>query len=124
MVTQFDNIFVPLALELIAEFGISAVFAVPATKTFSATTNAVTEAGGANLTETVSPPLQYTERYIDGKLIQRGDARIYIASSGLSFVPLKGMKVTITGKIWRIVATKILQSGDLVSAYAIQLRGI
>lgn len=70
----------------------------------------------------VTPPANYSERFIDGDNIQRGDVNILLPAQDLVFTPVNGMQVTIDAKPWAIVEVKPIYTGEQIGAYDLQLR--
>jgi hypothetical protein len=65
----------------------------------------------------------YADRYIDGEMIRTGDAKGYLASKDLAFVPVPGDFVAFnTTELWRVVDVKTLQPGEDRILYELQLR--
>ena len=124
MTTALDAEIVPVASELIALYGQDTVFVVPASKSYDPATGLTTETSPTNHTEKVTPPAPYDKRWTDSDLIQQDDVRIYLAVSGLTFTPVKDMKVTLlTTEVFKIVKVSPIYSGDDIAVYDLQLRG-
>lgn len=124
MVTPLDEKLVPKALALIEKFGTNATFHIPANDppTFDADTNTTAEGAITDHVRKISPPDPYTKEWIDGKLIVLGDARCYVAASGIPFTPNEGQKLTYGGDKWQIIKSDPLVSGDLTAAYELRIR--
>lgn len=123
MPTILDDALVPVALDLIDTLGQSATFYVPGTKEFDPETNEVTEEDVDEISRKISPPSPYDVKYIDGDIVRANDLQAYVAGSGLTFVPVLGMKVgLIDGTTWQIVRSEPLYSGELIAAYRLQMR--
>lgn len=121
MPTKFDQIFVPLAEQLIdGTFGFDATHR-RVTRTYDPVTGKNTESN-ADTTVKITPPSPYNERRIDNTLIQVGDMMIMMsAKSGIR--PQLDDLFIIGGNIWRVAGpVKPIVSGEETPAYEIQLR--
>ncbi len=118
--TQFDDIFVPLAQQLVDDtFGFAATHRRVA-RTYDPVTGKNTESN-SDTSVTITPPAPYEQRRIDGTLIQLGDQRTMISSrSGV--VPKSADLFIIGGATWQVVAVFPIVSGEQTAAYEIQLR--
>jgi hypothetical protein len=118
-----DPITAAEVLEIVEEFPKTAVFQ-EVTQTYAHTTGAMTESNTENHSVTVTPPVPYDSRYVDGDIILRTDVRIILPSSDLEFTPDEGMKVTIDSRVYRIVSVGELDVAgtENVVAYDLQLR--
>lgn len=118
--TKFDDIFVPLAEQLIDDtFGFSVTHR-RVTRTYDVSTgkNAVSN---SDTSVTITPPAPYEQRRIDGTVIQLGDQRIMLsAKSGI--VPESTDFFIIGGQTWQVVAIFPIVSGEQTAAYEVQLR--
>ena len=96
--TKFDDIFVPLAEQLVDDtFGFAATHR-RVTRTYDVTLGKNTESN-ADTPVTITPPAPYEQRRIDGTVIQLGDQRIMISSrSGV--VPQSADLFIIGGATW------------------------
>ena len=120
MTGKLDAVMVPLAKNLIADFGGPVVY-TRITEVFNASTGKTTK------TETTSappitPPEPYKTGRIDGTVVQMGDMKTLIADSGLGFIPAIGDNLQYTGVEWQIVGINPVYSGVLVAMYELQLR--
>ena len=118
--TQFDDIFVPLAERLIDNtFGFDAIHQRPS-RTYDPATGKNTE----TLTSTtvkITPPAPYQERRIDNTLIKIGDQWIQMSSAS-GVVPENTDLFVIGGSTWQVVRIDPIVSGEQTAAYTIQLR--
>ena len=120
MPTAFDNIFVPLATQLVDNtFGFDATHR-RVTRSYDPDTGKNT-VSNADTTVKITPPSPYDERRIDGTLIQIGDEQI-IMSSNSGVVPQTSDLFVIGGNIWQVVRISPIVSGELTAAYSVQLR--
>jgi hypothetical protein len=120
MPTAFDQIFVPLATQLVDNtFGFDATFR-RVSRTYDPATGKNT---GSNTDTTVkiTPPAPYSQRRIDGTVIQLGDQQIMISSES-GVVPQSADLFVIGGAVWQVVAVFPIVSGEQTAAYNIQLR--
>lgn len=120
MPTAFDNIFVPLAGQLVDDtFGFAATHR-RVTRTYDPATGKNTNSN-ADTSVVITPPAPYEQRRIDGTLIQLGDQRIMMSSrSGV--VPQSADQFIIGGVTWQVVAIFPIVSGEQTAAYEVQLR--
>jgi hypothetical protein len=124
MTTPLDAKLVPVALKLIEKFGTNVTFHIPANDppTFNPATNTAATGAITDVVRKMSPPDPYTKEWIDGKLIVLGDARSFIAASGITFTPNEGQQLTYLGVKWLILKSDPLISGDEVAAYELRIR--
>lgn len=121
MVTALDLTLPATALAVLTEFGKNVTFSVTSGGTNSPSTGAVT--GATTTTYTVKAyPYPYEARYVDGDVVQVGDAKLILAASGLAFTPAPGQSVTIDAAVWRVIAANAIYSGELVAAWELQVR--
>jgi len=119
--TAFDDIFVPLASDEIADAGISAtLFTYTASYDRTTGTNTRTE---TSTSVVVLPPSRTSLRFVDGDVVKVGDAQTLLASQGLSVTPKRGSKLTVSGQTWEIVRVDPLISGESTAAWKLFLRG-
>jgi len=118
--TKFDDIFVPLAEQLIDDtFGLSATHR-RVTRTYDPATGKNTESN-SDTTIVVTPPAPYEQRRIDGTVIQLGDQRVMMSSKA-GIVPESTDIFIISGQTWQAVAIFPIVSGESTAAYEVQLR--
>jgi hypothetical protein len=118
--TKFDDIFVPLAEQLIDDTFGFAVTHRRVTRTYDPATGKNTNSN-SDTSITVTPPAPYEQRRIDGTVIQLGDQRIMI-SSRTGIVPESADLFIIGGVTWQVVAIFPIVSGEQTAAYEVQLR--
>lgn len=121
MTTALDTKFLPKVYAAINKYGVSATFTVQSGNTYDPTT------GAAVITSTTvvvkaTPPAAYNRKLVDGNLIRVSDAYTLIAGQGLTFTPVQGQLVTLSGIAWTVLVVTPLLSGDSVAAYQLQLR--
>ena len=118
--TQFDDIFVPLAGQLIDDtFGFTATH-----RRVSRTYNVATGKNVERNTDTsikITPPAPYEQRRIDGTVIQLGDQRIML-SSRAGVIPQSADLFIIGGQTWQVITVFPIISGEQTAAYEVQLR--
>ena len=118
--TKFDDIFVPLAEQLIDDtFGFDATHR-RVTRTYDPATGK-NASSNADTTVTITPPAPYEQRRIDGTLIQLGDQRIMMSAKS-AVVPQSADLFIIGGVTWQVVAIFPIVSGESTAAYEVQLR--
>lgn len=119
--TELDDALVPATLALIDDFGLDMTFTETEDNYDPDTgTNPVTSP--TTFVRKASPPLEYNLALIDGDNIREGDARIFVAASGITAVPGNGWKVEFDSTTWRIVNRITHQSGASVAAYEFRIR--
>jgi hypothetical protein len=120
MPTAFDQIFVPLATQLIDQtFGFDATHRRQ-TRTYDPATGKNTTSN-SDTTVKITPPNPYDQRRIDNTLIQQGDMMIMMSSNS-GIVPTLSDKFVIGAGTWQVVNIKPIVSGEQTAAYEIQLR--
>jgi len=122
MPTVLDKALVPAALKMINEFGRDMEFTIFHETSYDPATGVGSENICQTLTAKASPPINYDKRYVDGDSVQRGDARIFLAASGLAFTPEPDMHVKFDTFEFKAIAVLPLHSGEQVAAYEVQLR--
>lgn len=123
MTTVLDARLVPRIAALIDRLGVPAVFTAQ-DDNFDPSTGGTAPSGAVEHTVKATPPDAYKSHLVDGDVIKRGDARIYIAGKDLPFTPDRGMKVVVAQKTWRIVEANPVLSGNEAPAYELHLRGV
>lgn len=117
---KLDSVMVPLANQLIGDFGKTVSYKQRASSYDPST-------GKTSFTETetsaiIAPPEPYKQNRIDGTVIQQGDVMTSIAGSSISFVPEISDRVLMNGVDWQVVGVNPVFSGELVALYELQLR--
>lgn len=110
-----------IALELIADFGKAVTVRAKAGEAYDPTTR-IAVATPTDVSAQISPPEPFREALVDGDTVQLGDARCFLAASGLAYTPDTTMVVTIDSDEWTIVAVKTLYSGELPAVYELHMR--
>lgn len=120
MPTAFDNIFVPLATQLVDQtFGFNATHR-RIVRSYDASTGKNSESV-TDTTVKITPPSPFTQRQINDTTILQGDQQV-IMSSASGIVPNDNDKFVIGGNVWKVVAVNPIVSGELSAAYTVQLR--
>lgn len=122
MATALDLQIGPAVLAVIARVGKVVTWTVKSGGTKNPTAGTVDGVTTTNYTVKCSPPSAYEQRYVDGKLIQQGDAKLILAGQGLAFTPALGQSVTIDGVVWRVLGVDPIYSGELIAAWKVQVR--
>lgn len=118
--TQFDDIFVPLAEQLVDNtFGFNATHR-RVTRTYDPATGKNTESN-ADTTVKITPPSPYNQRQIDGTIVQIGDQWV-IMSSASGVVPSVTDLFVIGDLTWQVVRIEPIVSGEQTAAYRVQMR--
>ncbi len=120
MTTEFDLIFVPLAFELIDEFGKTVVVTeVDVPSSYNPKTGLVTE---DPITHTIKiiPPDMFKKAFVDGDLIETGKHVTGFAAQGLAFTPRNGMTLDLDGEIHTETVMKPIYSGDEIALYIME----
>lgn len=120
MTGKLDSTFRPLAVNLISDFGSTATW-TRQTSTFDPSTGKTTDAD-TSYSVVISPPAPYNNRRVDGTVIQVGDTMAMLAAEGLAFTPTIGDYLTHKTIRWQVVGLVPIYSGELISAYEVQLR--
>lgn len=120
--TEHSTGFVYEVWEIVNSMGKDVTFHVASTPTYDPATGETTAAAAVESTQTVTPPYPYSMQFVDGELIKKGDAVIYLPSSGLPFTPDLGMKVTIDSVNWKIVAIMTIFTFSEAGLYELRIR--
>ena len=64
----------------------------------------------------------FKNREIDGTLVQAGDKKVIVSTSGLTIEPATGDKIAVGGFDHSIVSVKPINPGGLVIIYQLQCR--
>ena len=107
------------ALRLLAKYGQAVTLTHSAPGTYDPDTGSVantltTQAG-------VAAELDYTEREIDGTLVQRGDKKLLLASSGVT-MPTVDDTVTVRSVVYTIKSVNAVAPGGVDIVYELQGR--
>jgi hypothetical protein len=125
MATKFDNKFSALAIRLINKFGTTQSYSGSRGGTLDADMNVVP---GETIDTTIkmSPLVDFDQESIDNTTVLSGDAKVYIAGldwSGISSEdPKVGDIITYEGRAYSVEKPNPLWSGNLVSAWELQIR--
>ena len=124
MSTELDGIFVPLAYELISEFG-TAVTLTETTRGAKNFDTGVVAAGTDTAYSIKGIISKYTAQEIDGKSVKFGDKKVLIYAQDLPETLDENTKLytlTIDSVIWNVVTVTAQYSGDDISYYELQVR--
>lgn len=83
------------------DFRTAATFKVPGTDSYDPTTRTRTESSVTDHTVYVSPPARRT-RYALGESVTDNEWVLYFSPYGLTFTPVKSMKIVIDSQTWFI----------------------
>jgi hypothetical protein len=122
MTKALDTEFALVATELVAEFPADATFTVLGERVYDPDTSQVYEGAMSTVSTTVSVPQPYSDTYVDGDIIRRGDTRTFLPSTGATFTPIKGQAVEVSGRMWTIVQVNPLPTGDDFAGWELHLR--
>jgi len=120
MTGKLDSVMVPLAVNLIGDFGGTVTY-TQVTEAFNALTGKTTSTE-VESSVIITPPEPFKTGRIDGTVIQNGDMASNIAAAAISFVPAIGDKVQYAGDEWQVVGINPLYSGALPAMYELQMR--
>jgi len=126
--TRLDTVFLPLAERLINEFGKVVIFtSAPLPGEYDRNTGVTTPTSQTTHTAKVSPPDPYKKFFIDGDLIQAGDAKVLLGNQGNDFTPVKGgtlngWNIDIDSICWEVISTNPIYSGESIAAWELQIR--
>jgi hypothetical protein len=118
--TSLDQVFVPLATDLLSRFGSAATYR-KVTRTFDPVTR-TNVTSNKNTAIKIKPPEPYSVNRINDTTIQEGDLTTMISGEALSFVPSSKDFIVFLGTVWQIVRVMPIVSGDSTAAYELQLR--
>lgn len=121
--TALDNELIPTTLAIIEEFGKTVNFIIPSDSLYIRETGEAFNAGPRTFPHKVSPPDSFEAARIDGILIQATDARVYLPSGGLEFLPIKDrQQVKMDSQLFTIRNVKPIYSGEQIACYELALR--
>lgn len=118
--TDFDDTFVPFALATIKANGTDGIFKT-VVQTFNRATGATADVETI-VTRKISPPSQVSQHMLANSLIHAGDMQALVAASGLTFTPVRNMRMTWNGTDWTLVDVRLIPSGDSIAAYRLIFR--
>jgi len=122
--TELDKVFVPLAYNLLQEFGKSMTL----TQTTRGAKNwdtGVVASGSSTAYSIKGMEVEYSAREIDGKTVKFGDKKIFIYAQGLPTdlaTSAKLYTLTIDSVVWNIETVKTGVSGEDNAYYELQVR--
>ncbi len=120
--TRIDDLVLPKVVSVLATYGKTLTVEIPLDADYVPATGEVIRQAPTTHTVKATPPDPYSSRLADGSAIKIGDSRIYVAGSGLAFVPAEGQRWTIDGATWVTVRTNAIYSGESIALWEIQLR--
>lgn len=122
--TAFDTKMRAVAVKLINKFGLDITWTSesyvydPLTQEGIRTPTAVTVKA--------SPPMKFSEKMVDGDVVQKDDFIIFLAATtveDLSFTPIIGGLVEFNSKKFEVLNVNPVWSGEQVAAYEVHCRG-
>lgn len=110
------------AVELLADFGMAMTLARPTDipATYDTATGVATPVSPASYTVT-GAKFDYAAREIDGTLIQAGDQRVYLSTTG-AVLPLPGDTLTIGSTVFRVMRAGAVSPAGTDLLYDVQVR--
>jgi hypothetical protein len=120
--TALDTTLIPKIKSVIEKYGKTVTIDVSGLTHYDPDSGSVIESGTVTHTVKVTPPENFNSRWIDGDLIQEGDAQVSMSPSGLTFTPENGHVFTIDNQKWKIVRVQTEYTGDDIGLYVMQLR--
>lgn len=121
--TSFDNAFVPLATELLDEFGKDMQLIRKTNSIASPLTGGTIDQADDSQSIKGMPPFPFDKKWLPDSVIEDGDLVTVIAAENLTFTPQTTHTISFDGVRYRIPSVQPLYSGELVAAYILQLRG-
>lgn len=124
--TTLDTRLVPKVEVILARHGLNVTLQQYATA-HNPKTGDMVKTAPVSFTAKATPPMPYSEKYIDGDSVQRGDAAVFIAGKELSdagYVPKRGDTLTFVTDaiVWRVLNLGLIYSGSQVALWELQLR--
>jgi len=122
-VTTFDYAgLADTAAELLDEFGMSMTLARASSSspTYDTATGVATPVSPVSYTVT-GAKFDYAAREIDGTLIQAGDQRVYLSTTG-AVLPLPGDTLTIGSAVFRVMRAGSISPAGTDLLYDVQVR--
>jgi len=120
--TALDTEFVPLAAELLTEYGKAATFHVFSGGSYTPASGVGAPGTETTQSRTIIPPYEVERSFVDGDTIRIGDMMTGLAAENLGFTPVAGMKVTIDSHTWTLVRVHPVYSGERIALYQLFLR--
>jgi len=91
--------------------------------TYDAVTGVTSTGSSVSFEAKVSPPENFEERFIDGDVVRRGDARVMLpATDSVTFAPKAGDEVLLDGVTWSVLDVENLVPGDRAAVHVLHLR--
>ncbi len=120
--TKFDDIFVPLAKNLINEtFGFTATLRRE-TRTFVPATGKNT-ATSTDYSVKITPPSPFNRKKFPDAAFEDGDMMTMVAGDGLTIVPSPVSDFLVyAGTVWQVMMVLPIVSGEQTAAYRLQVR--
>jgi len=118
--TSLDQVFVPLATNLLNQHGSAATYR-KVTRVFDTATRTNTETNSDTAIK-MKPPEPYSVNRINDTTVKEGDLTTMISGEALTFVPSSHDFIVFLGTVWQIVRVMPIVSGDSTAAYTLQLR--
>ncbi len=119
--TVLDDELVPVAKQMLDDFGRDVVYVVDA-GVFDPATSTVTDSKTDEAVKIV-PPFPYERRFEDGDTIVEGDMLSYMAAQNSPVTPILGATIKDGSQHWKIVNVDPIYSGNSLALWKLQLRG-
>lgn len=110
-----------VAYDIIDELGISVTFYSDNSPTYDPSTGEGSDTPDQS-TAKITPLEYYADEFVDGEVIQEGDAYLFLPKNNLTFTPEPGLRVKVGTDIWEVVAVDSIYSGNPVALYQLQVR--
>lgn len=120
--TQLDTVFLPLATELLTEYGKAATFHAYTGGSYTPSTGTGSPGSETQYSKKIIPPYNVDLSFVDGDTIRVGDMMTGLAAENLEFTPVEGMKVTVESQAWSVVKVQPVYSGESIALYQLILR--
>lgn len=121
MTTEFDTIFVPLAQELLEEFGTTVILKErEPVGSYDAKLGRTVAPVQREFTIKIIPPDQFRQFYTDSDLTEQSNMRSGFAAKDLEFTPTNGMILILKGEEWKDTLFSPIYSGDEIALYLME----
>ena len=85
-------------------------------------TTTMTNAAATSTSVTISPPIGFDPKMVDGDTIEDSDVMVLLPSLNLTITPKTGDQVVIDSTNYRVQTITAFDVGDLVVGWEVQLR--
>lgn len=117
--SAFSDEMAAVGLELLTEFGEAVSFTRTTEGEYNPADGTV-ETGTDTIFTGYGLPVDYSNRDIDGTIIEQGDSRLYV--NAVSVEPTTSDKVTVSGRVYRVINVSKYSINGANVLYELQIR--